>query len=105
MVHIEIEEHRDSYIRMRNYNSCILWSGIGRMKSPGRPGGNQSYESQMRFLRAYNKERRISIYYKRLDGSTEYLGDYGIRSMEKKVSFAGFQYFEYMFLRIPRTRT
>jgi hypothetical protein len=101
MNRVLVQEGRTSYSKVRNFGACVVWPGVGRKSLAGRPRGNQTYEAQIPLLVHYNRFRRIPIHYKRIDGSIEYLGEYGIRSMEKKVSFEGFQYYEYVFLRIP----
>lgn len=97
---LDVIEHRDSYVKFLQRGNVIQYPGFGIMKSPHHPSANQSFESQDVFLGLYKKQGYIPIFYR--DGPFETLmGNYKLTKIIKRVSFAGFQYYEYTFFRIP----
>ena len=86
-------------------NRIILFPGFGLMKTPGHPSANQSLERQGEFLEKYKKQGYLPIFYTNpLGGGVLYLGDYKLKGLLKKVSFEGFQYYEYTFYRITKNK-
>lgn len=97
---VKIVEHPSSYNRVSRNGSIVHCVGTGQMKSPGHPIGNQSYENQLEFIEISKKERAIPIFVVYKHGPTKYMGNYYRRSIRKCVSFEGFQYYEFEFVKV-----
>jgi hypothetical protein len=99
-VDIHMIEHPDSYNKVLYNDKVVEWVGIGRMKSPGHPSANQLIQRQDEFIGLYREQGSIPIFYTFPEGNVKFLGNYTLKSLKKKLSFEGFQYYEYKFTKI-----
>ena len=96
---IEIVEHPDSLEEICQNGRIIYLVGFGKMKSPGYPSGNQQYSSQKPFFNyAMTHPHLFSIYHRKDDLKT-FLGLYSMIEIKRKITRAGFVYFEYKMIR------
>lgn len=100
---IEVLQAYDSLEGFYRGGNKLTLIGVGMMKSPGHPSGNQQFHSQISFLRLLSKEKVLPMYCKRLDGVSIYMGEYSLQTFKKRTSFEGFGYFEYTLLRKPNS--
>ena len=95
---ITIVYHPNSLEGFRVNGNVLTKIGVGRLKSPGQPGGNQMYHSQVDFIRAAGKQRRFPVYH-RVGETDTYMGEYSLDCIYKRHSFEGFTYFSYTLRR------
>lgn len=96
-----IEDHPDSLESIERDGQIVRVVGKGVMRSPGHPGGNQQFSSQIPILRAaYVQPRLFEIFNTDINDRTEYLGRYKLLEHTIKLSFAGFRYYEYKMMRV-----
>ena len=98
-----LKEHPDSIERMRPDGQVIKVIGKGILRSPGLPGGNQCIESQRDLIRAFVKQVYLPLFMSDSDQSITYMGNYYLARCEKKLTFAGFAYFEFTIHRCRRS--
>lgn len=91
---IIINYHPQSLERFENNGHILKKIGVGRMASPGRPGGNQQYYSQLEFVRTLKVQRLFPVFYN-MGHKIEYMGEYALETFTKRQSFEGFTYFIY----------
>jgi len=91
---VKVTDHRDSYIQLRNGNRTIYYVGIGRTKSPGHPASNQNQRKQEPFRRSWALQNSFPVLHKRYDGTVEFLGNYRVVDIRKRLAYEGFAYFE-----------
>jgi hypothetical protein len=99
-VDIHLIDHPGSYNRILYNGRLIEYTGFGRMKSPGHPSAHQDSKKQDKFLDLYRQQGSVPIFHTESSGVIKFLGNYKIKSLRKKLSFEGFQYYEYIFARI-----
>jgi hypothetical protein len=100
---IYVREHPDSIESRRPDGQVIKVIGRGILKSPGHPGGNQSIESQRNLMRAIIKQIYLPIFIIEIDNTIVYMGNYYLARYAKKLSFAGFAYYEFTMHRCRRS--
>ena len=97
---ITIKQHRDSLERVEQGGQFVYIIGVGKMKSPGHPSGNQIFQKQQEFVSfASTPPYLISVYHENYKCHVTYLGGYMFDSMRKRVSFEGFHYYEFKLIR------
>ena len=96
---IEIIKHPDSLERICQNGRVVYLLGIGKMKSPGHPSGNQQHASQLPFFNYAMTHPHLFSIYHRKDDLTTFLGMYYMIETKKKITSAGFTYFEYKMVR------
>jgi len=94
-------DHPDSYNEVLFNGRVVQWVGFGYMKTPGHPSSHQNLKRQQVFMDEYVKQGFVPIFQTFNDGFVKFLGNYTLKSFKKKLSFGGFQYYEYMFAIIP----
>jgi len=75
-----------------NIIRCI---GTGIKSSPGYPCGNQILDRQMQLIDHFNNIGTIAVFYKNYYKKIVYMGRYGYSNYKKKLTHAGFAYFEF----------
>jgi len=96
---IFITYHPASIERFSQGGRVLTKIGVGRMKSPGHPGGNQQFHTQLPFFRAMAKQHVFPVFWIK-NSRTMYMGDYKLSSYGKRQSFEGFSYFCYTMHRV-----
>ena len=99
---ITIEYHPDSLERFSQNGRILHKIGVGRMKSPGHPAGNQQSYSQAAFFSSVARQIRFPVFYKKKNNSLTYMGEYILMKYSKKESFEGFTYFSYTLHRAQK---
>lgn len=105
IIELEVNEAPDSIERFEQGGNKLILIGNGIIKSPGHPAGNQQYSSQIPIINSLIKAVSVSVNYRKLNGTVVFMGEYLFKSFSKRVSFEGFSYFQYIFLRKSRGRT
>jgi hypothetical protein len=101
--YILIEEHPESLERIVQGGRAIYIIGKGLMNLPGRPGGNQDFSNQLPFFYDVKLGTNLfPIFYSSLNGRVRFVGTYTFVDYVKKISPAGFGYYEFKFYRIFR---
>ena len=95
---ITIEYHPNSLEGFRINGNVLTKIGVGRLKSPGQPAGNQIYYNQVDFIRTAGKQKRFPVYHK-VGETVTYMGEYSLDCIYKRHSFEGFTYFSYTLRR------
>jgi hypothetical protein len=98
-IELEVREATGSIVRFVQGGNKLILIGNGIVKSPGHPAGNQQYSSQVPIINSLIKSSHINVTYKKLDGSTVFMGEYYFTGISKRVSFEGFSYFQFTFIR------
>ena len=114
--HIEFNTFEEAYnfynINPKTYHIKILYSpnslesiyengnivtilGEGVKSSHGYPSGNQILDNQMKLINHFLNIGTIDVFYKNYYKKIIYMGRYGFSSYRKRLSFAGFAYFEF----------
>jgi len=96
---IIINHHPASIERFTQGGRVLTKIGVGRMKSPGHPGGNQQLHTQLPFFRSVSKQRVFPVFWVK-NSKTMYMGDYKLSSYGKRQSFEGFTYFSFTMHRV-----
>lgn len=100
---IYVRDHHDSIESRRPDGQMIKVIGKGILRSPGHPGGNQSIEGQRNLMRAFIKQIYLPIFIIETDNTINYMGNYYLARYDKKMSFAGFAYYEFTMHRCRRS--
>jgi len=100
MLTLHMIDHPDSYNAVLYNGRVVQWVGFGYMKTPGHPSSHQTLIRQYEFIDPYTKQGFVPIFQTFKDGLVKFLGNYTLKSFKKKLSFGGFQYYEYMFAKI-----
>ena len=103
-VDLHIVKDDKTLVKIMNNGRVIVYPGIGKMKTPGHPSGNQVYEKQQDFINKYAVQGFIPVFYSEPWSGIKFLGNYKLISLKKTLSFEGFQYYEYNFVRISSNR-
>ena len=99
-VDIHMIDHPNSYNRILYNDRIVEYVGFGKMKSPGHPSAHQLIEKQDEFIDVYKLQESVPIFRTLSPGVIKFMGNYKLKSLRKKLSFEGFQYYEYTFVRI-----
>jgi len=75
-----------------NIIRCI---GNGIKSSPGYPCGNQILDNQMKLIDHFLNIGTIDVFYRNYYKKIVYMGRYGYSNYKKKLTHAGFAYFEF----------
>jgi hypothetical protein len=86
--YLEIKLNKGSLEKFTQNNNVLYKIGLGKMKFPGHPAGNQQWYMQKPLL-----QKSVFPTYKRDGEETIFMGYYGIETITKQVSFEGFSYF------------
>jgi len=97
---IKITDHPDSYHRISANSAIIQYVGIGTLKSPGHPIGNQQYYRQDPFLNTWGAAKPICVLRQQSDGEVYLMGNYKVRGLRKRMGNEGFAYFHAELIRI-----
>ena len=98
-IYIKIIEHPKSFERFSSKNRLLYIIGEGLKSSPGYPSGNQLWHNQFNLINKFNVCNYIPVFRTALDGTTEYVGKYVLKSFRKKIADNGFTYYEYTLLK------
>ena len=96
---INIVDHPGSYESIRIRGNIIKAVGIGRMKSPGHPGSNQSHANQRPIFNQCKKNFSIPVFNTLRNGKVRFMGRYIMQSFKNVRSLEGFSYYEFTLLR------
>lgn len=95
--YITVNNSKDSYEYFTQNGRVFYSIGQGYQRSPGHPSANQDLSKQLLIYTI--DQQRIFPVFRIFSNCVEYMGNYKYISYKKRVSFAGFQYFEYRFFR------
>lgn len=100
MLALHMIDHPDSYNAVLYNGRVVQWVGFGYMKTPGHPSSHQTIQRQQPFMDHYATHGYVPIFQTFKDGLVKFLGNYTLKSFKKKLSFGGFQYYEYTFTKL-----
>lgn len=100
---VKISDDKNSLESLRPDNHVIKVLGVGLMKSPGHPSGNQINKYQLPFFNTLIKYDQVPVLYKTLHGIVEFLGFYKHSDTKIKVSKEGFRYYEHTLHRYNKS--
>jgi hypothetical protein len=92
---VNISTDLDSLDRVRSDLRVVYKVGLGGMKTPGHPSGNQMYYRQAPILDSLKKYASLPVIIKYSDGCIQYLGMFKFNYLRIKMSFEGFKYYEF----------
>lgn len=92
---VKISTDLDSLERVRSDLRVVYKVGIGGMKSPGHPSGNQIYYRQKPILDSLKKYMYLPVLVIYSDRCIQYLGMFKYKCLRIKLSFEGFKYYEF----------
>ena len=92
---VNISTDSDSLDRVRSDLRVVYKVGLGGMKTPGHPSGNQMYYRQAPILDSLKKYASLPVIIKYSDGCIQYLGMFKYKCLRIKTSFEGFKYYEF----------
>jgi len=90
----------ESLDRVREDLRVVYKVGIGLMKSPSHPSGNQLYHRQFPIIESLKKYKSLPVLRIWPDGTTEYFGRYKYDELRCKISDEGFKYYEFKLQRV-----
>ena len=97
---IKISPDKESLDHVRPDYQVVYKVGIGLMKSPGHPAGNQMYHRQAPIVDSFRKYHTLPVVRVYHDGVTEYLGMYKYNELRIGMSFEGFKYYQFTLHRV-----
>jgi hypothetical protein len=100
---VTITDDCESLEHVNDNRHIVKIIGVGAMKSPGHPAGNQCFRQQKPFIKALITQGQVPVLHKFTNGVVEYLGMYRHLTTTIKLSDAGFRYYEYKLQRYNKT--
>jgi len=97
---VNISTDLDSLDRVRSDLRVVYKVGLGGMKTPGHPSGNQMYYRQAPILDSLKKYASLPVLVRYSDGFIQYLGMFKYKCLRIKTSFEGFKYYEFELHRV-----
>jgi hypothetical protein len=102
---IKVIDHPNSLESIYSNGNIITIVGYGVKSAPGYPSGNQNLDRQMQLINHFNTIGTIDVFYQNYNKRVIYMGRYGFLSYRKKLTHAGFAYFEFVLSSFqPRDR-
>jgi hypothetical protein len=98
---LKITENSESYHRISANAAIIQYVGVGALRSPGHPSGNQQYIRQGPFLNSWSAANKICVLRQFTNGTVCLMGYYKVRGLRKYMGNEGFAYFLAELIRIP----
>ena len=98
----KISDDMKSLDSVKQGGQVLYKVGIGRMKSPGHPAGNQMYYRQMPIINSLRKYQRVPVFRSissNMPNLVEYLGMYRFNELKIGMSFEGFKYYIFKMYR------
>ena len=97
---VKLSADADSLDHVRDDLRFVYKVGLGIMKSPGHPSGNQFYQRQLPIIESMQKYRKLPVLLVWPDGITEYFGMYKYYDLKLKIAPSGFKYYEFKLVKV-----
>lgn len=97
---VKLVASSESLDRVREDLRVVYKVGIGLMKSPGHPSGNQLYHRQFPIIASLQKYKSLPVLRVWPDGTTEYFGRYKYEELYPRLTPEGFKYYEFKLQRV-----
>ena len=97
---VKLTASSESLDRVREDLRVVYKVGLGLMKSPSHPSGNQLYQRQLPVIESLQKYKTLPVLRVWPDGTTEYFGRYKFDALRCKITNEGFKYYEFKLQRV-----